>query len=571
MNTTISKAQHQYLKPDVKIEWEVLEIYFQELSQRVLESETELLDWLKDRSELEAYLEEDFAWRYIHMTSDTQNEEFTEQFRFFAEDIEPKMAPWNDLLNRKLMDIPFINSLRKPPYEVFFKRIENQIKLYREENIPLLTKLQVKQQEFGRISGSMSVTIQGKEYTLEQASTFLKYPDREIRKEAFEKIAERRMQDKDKLSALLLELIEIRQRVAHNAGFENFRDYSFQALARFDYGPQETFEFQESIQSEMVPIMREFSEKRRKSLGLEVLKPWDMEVDITGKPPLKPFESGEELIEKSIECFDRLDPFFGECLKSMKSHGFFDVESRKGKAPGGYNYPLAESGAPFIFMNSAGSFRDLTTMVHEGGHAIHTFLTRDLILNDFKHLTSEIAELASISMELLSMKNWDIFFPNPEDLKRAKEEQLMDVLKTFPWVAIIDSFQDKIYTQEKGNLNLRSIWHELYTEFGGGFCDWTGYEEYRDHLWQKQLHIFEVPFYYVEYAIAGLGAIAVWKNFTENPDQSLQNYKKALSLGYTEFIGEVYKTAGIRLDMSKKYISELSQFIHHQIQDLAVS
>jgi len=568
MDTSISKALHHYLKPDIKITWETLEPYFLELSNREISSETDLIKWLKDRSELEAYLEEDFAWRYIHMTSDTTNDSYTQAFQFFAEEIEPKMAPWNDVLNRKLIESPFISSIQKAPYEIFLKRIENQIKLYREENIPLLTELQVKQQEFGRISGSMSVHIQGKEYTMEQASTFLKNQDRNLRQEAFEKIAERRMQDKDKLNHLLKELIGLRQKVAKNAGFDNFRDYSFAALGRFDYGPKETFEFQESIHQEIVPIMKDFADKRRKSLGLAVLKPWDMEVDISGKAPLKPFQNGEELIEKSIECFDRLDPYFGDCLKSMKKHGFFDVESRQGKSPGGYNYPLAESGAPFIFMNSAGAFRDLTTMVHEGGHAIHTFLTRDLSINDFKHLTSEIAELASMSMELLSMKYWDIFFPNSEDLKRAKEEQLVDVLKTFPWVAIIDRFQDRIYTQNLENLNLEQTWNSIYQEFGAGFCDWTGYEEYRNHLWQKQLHIFEVPFYYIEYAIAGLGAIAVWKNFTENPDTAIQNYRRALSLGYTESISETYKTAGIKLDMSGRYISELAGFIKNQMMEL---
>jgi oligoendopeptidase F len=565
MNTPATKPIHHFLKPDIEILWNTLEEYFQDLSRREIYSEADLLQWMKDRSELEAYLEEDFAWRYIHMTSETDNKEYALKFQFFAEEIEPKMAPWNDILNRKLMDSPFLSGFIHPPFEIFIRRIESQIKLYREENIPLLTELQVKQQEFGRISGAMSVTIQGQEYTMEQASTFLKDQDRNLRREAFEKIAERRMKDKNLLNELLLELVNLRQKVAKNAGFENFRDYSFEALGRFDYGPKETAQFQEAIKLEIVPIMQQLAEKRKKSMNLEVLKPWDMDVDISGKPPLKPFQNGKELIDKTIACFTQLDPFFGECIEKMKIQGLFDVESRKGKAPGGYNYPLAESGAPFIFMNSAGAFRDLTTMVHEGGHAVHTFLTRDLLLNDFKHLTSEIAELASMSMELLSMKYWDVFFPNSQDLIRAKEEQLVDVLKTFPWVAIVDSFQDQLYTQTVKPISFQDIWTPIYQEFGSGFCDWTGYEEYRDHLWQKQLHIFEVPFYYVEYAIAGLGAIAVWKNFTENPGKAIQDYRKALSMGYTQSIGEMYKTAGIRLDMSREYISELAQFIKGQI------
>jgi len=563
----ITKPHYRFLKPGLETSWANLEEYFQNLSTRAIESKEDLNLWLRDRSELEAYLEEDFAWRYIKMTSDTTNADYTRSFQFFAQEIEPKIAPWSDILNKKLVQSPFSAGLNHAPYEVFFKRIDTQIRLYREENIPLLTELQVKQQEFGKISGAMEVEIDGKVYTMEQASTFLKNPDRRLRQEAFEKIAARRLEDRKKLDALFEELFALRQKVAKNAGFENFRDYSFQALCRFDYGPRETSQFAESIKEEIVPILKNIAEKRRKSLGLEVLKPWDMDVDISGRPPLKPFENGEDLVNKSIECFSSLDPYFGECLKAMREKGFFDLESRSGKAPGGYNYPLAESGAPFIFMNSAGAFRDLTTMVHEGGHAIHTFLTRDLLLNDFKHLPSEIAELASMSMELLSMDRWPIFFPNEEDFKRAKEEQLIDSLKTFPWVAIIDQFQDRLYTEAYSLENIRNTWIELYKDFGAGFCDWTGYEEYRDHLWQKQLHLFEVPFYYIEYGIAGLGALAVWKNYTENPEEAIANYKKALSLGYTQSISEMYKTAGIRLDMSRNYISTLAGFVESHLNN----
>jgi len=562
----IQKPIYQFLQPTIEADWDSLLPYLSNLNDRILDIEPELLKWLKDKSELEAFLEENFAWRYIRMTSDTANEEYSKAFRFFAEEIEPKIAPWNDILNKKLMGSSALSSIEKEPYLPFLKKIKSQIELYREENIPLFTELQIKQQEYAKISGAMSVKIQGKVYTMEQAATFLKDQNRDVRKEAFEKIAERRLKDVDAIQALLEDLIELRQKVARNAGFDNFRDYSYKALGRFDYGPKEANQFQEAIRLEIVPLLKVQAENRRKALGLEDLKPWDMDVDISLKPALKPFQNGEELIDKSIACFQKIDPFFGECLSSMKKEGFFDVESRAGKAPGGYNYPLAESGAPFIFMNSANSFRDLTTMVHEGGHAVHTFLSRNLPLNDFKHLTSEIAELASMSMELISMKYWDIFFPNPEDLKRAKKDQLIDSLKTFPWVAIIDKFQDRMYTEKYSPESLIRIWNQIYQEFGGGFCDWTGFEDYRDHIWQKQLHIFEVPFYYIEYGIAGLGAIAVWKNFVQDPAKAIQSYKNALSLGYTLSIPETYQRAGIRFDMSQAYIAELAGFVQSELE-----
>jgi len=354
-----------------------------------------------------------------------------------------------------------------------------------------------------------------------------------------------------------------------NAGFENFRDFMFKALGRFDYSPQDCYHFHEAIEKEIVPILQEQAEKRKAALGLDALKPWDTEVDTSGKPALRPFENGTELIEKSIQCFSNISRYLGERLEIMKDNGLFDVESRKGKAPGGYNYPLSETGAPFIFMNSAGIFRDLTTMVHEGGHAVHTFLTADLELNDFKHCPSEVAELASMSMELISMDNWDVYFKDPEELKRAKKDQLFDVLKTLPWVAVVDQFQHWIYTNpEHTNDQRYEAWEQIYTRFGAGMVDWTGLEEAKQNLWQKQLHIFEVPFYYIEYGMAQLGAIAVWKNYKENPEKGLQQYLDALKLGYTKTINEIYETAGIKFDFSADYVKELAAFVKAEMDKI---
>lgn len=297
-----------------------------------------------------------------------------------------------------------------------------------------------------------------------------------------------------------------------------------------------------------------------------------MEVDPTGKPALKPFSSGTELIEKTAECFSRLDTYIGRCIEVMHQNNLFDVESRKGKAPGGYNYPLAESGAAFIFMNAANTFRDLTTMVHEGGHALHTFLSAHLELNDFKHLTSEIAELASMSMELISMDYWDVFFPQEEELIRAKKEQLEDILKTLPWVAVIDQFQHWIYTNPEHTVEQRAeAWNQLFDQFGHNFCDWADLEEAKSYLWQKQLHIFEVPFYYIEYGMAQLGAIAIWKNYKENSERGLGQYMEALKLGYTKTIPEIYQTAGIEFNFSQSYVKELITFVKEEFDKLEIS
>nr|WP_199159178.1 M3 family oligoendopeptidase [Pedobacter sp. ASV2] len=565
----INKKPRTYIPQDLAITWESLEPLFSELQNREINSLPELEQWLKDRSELEAALEEDFAWRYIKMSCDTANEELVKNFQYFATEIEPKISPLSNELNKKFVESPFMDDLDKEKYFVYSRAIKKALELYRDENIELFTELQVKQQKYQGITGAMSVEINGQEYTLEQASVFVKDLNREVRENAWKTIQQRRLIDKDDLNILFDELIRLRNQVALNAGFENYRDYMFQALGRFDYTPQDCYDFANAIEKEIVPILKEQAEKRREALGLEVLKPWDMEVSVSGKPALKPFNNGEELIDKSIACFNAIDKKLGDKLATMKANNLFDVESRKGKAPGGYNYPLAETGAPFIFMNSANSLRDLTTMVHEGGHAIHTFLTANLELNDFKHCPSEVAELASMSMELISMDKWDVYFSNPEELNRAKKEQLADVLKTLPWVAVIDQFQHWIYTNPNHTAADREeTFKQIYNRFGAGFANWEDLEQAFGNVWQKQLHLFEVPFYYIEYAIAQLGAIAVWKNYKENPEKALDQYLAALALGYTKPMNEIYETAGIKFDFSATYVKELADFVKQELEKL---
>lgn len=565
----ISKKQRFYIPAELTIKWDSLEPIFNELLERPINSVAELEKWLLNRSEMEAALEEDFAWRYIRMTCDTSDEKLLSDFQYFATEIEPKVAPLNNQLNKKFIESPFSAKLDKDKYFVYTRGIRKALDLFREENIPLLTRIQVEQQQYQAITGAMSVKLGEKEYTLEQAAVFLKDTDRKVRQDAWEAITTRRLQDKEKLDVLFNGLLKLRHQVALNAGFENFRDYMFQALGRFDYTPKDCYTFHEAIEREIVPLMQVQADKRREALGLKVLKPWDMDVDISGKPALKPFKNGEELIEKSIRCFHGLSPYIGERLEIMKANGFFDVESRKGKAPGGYNYPLAESGAPFIFMNSAGTFRDLTTMVHEGGHAVHTFITASLELNDFKHTPSEVAELASMSMELISMDHWDEFFDNPEDLKRAKKDQLKDVLKTLPWVAVVDQFQHWIYTNPDHTSEERAeAWKSIFEPFGNNFTDWSEHEYALENLWQKQLHIFEVPFYYIEYGFAQLGAIAVWKNYKTDPQKGLAMYLDALKLGYTKTIKEIYETAGIEFNFSAHYVKELAHFVKAELEKL---
>ena len=566
---SLDKLKRSFLPENLTIIWENILPYFEILNDKNISSISDLEQWLKDRSELEAVLEEDFAWRYIHMTCDTTNETFQKEFEYFATEIEPHISEWTNNLNDKFLKCEFSNQLDKEKYGIYVRTLKSQFEIFRQENIPLFMELQMEQQKYGSIVGAMSISYEGKEYTLEQASNFLKNTDRKVRKEVYELIQERRLQDKDTLDELFSKLVKLRHQVAINAGFDNFRDYMFKALGRFDYTAEDCFKFHDAIAQELSPLFIEFSEQRRSKLNLEQVKPYDSEVDTTGKAALKPFEGGEDLLEKSIACFYKVHPYFGEKLATMKEHNLLDLESRPGKAPGGYNYPLAESGAPFIFMNAANAMRDLTTMVHEGGHAVHTFLSNHLELNDFKRAPSEVAEVASMSMELISMDAWDVFFSNEEEMIRAKEEQLKDSLKTLPWVATIDSFQHWIYTNPDHTIAERSkAWETCLNRFGANFVSWEGYEEYKLNLWQKQLHLFEVPFYYIEYAIAQLAAISIYKNYKENPVKAILEYMDAMKLGYTKSIPEIYETAGIKFDFSTEYIHELVSFMKEELRNL---
>jgi len=413
----------------------------------------------------------------------------------------------------------------------------------------------------------MTVEVDGKTLTLQQASVYLLSPDRQKREEVYRKINTRRQADRAELDDLFTTLIRLRHQVAVNAGFANFRDYMFKSLGRFDYTPQDCFDFHEAIAHEVVPLLNEFAAERKRTLGVDALRPWDKAVDPEGREALKPFSNAEELTEKTIEVFKRLDTYLGQCLSIMRSMGHLDLESRIGKAPGGYNYPLAEVGVPFIFMNATSTLRDMVTIMHEGGHAIHNFLTRELPLNDFKSTPSEVAELASMSMELISMDHWNVFFDDPSELNRAKREHLEDLIETLPWVATIDAFQHWIYENPDHTVEeRRREWNKIFDRFSDSITDWSGLEDAKDYLWQKQLHLYEVPFYYVEYGMAQLGAIAVWRNFRNDPTKGLQGYQNALRLGYMRSIPEIYQAANIRFDFSREYIRELMTFVRSELR-----
>ena len=555
--------------------WDDVKPLYEELLDRSIDNADELKQWLLDRSELESYLSENFAWRYIRMTCDTANEELVNQLNFFIAEIQPAMTAYGNELDLKAVNSAFLSQLTDEGYDVMTRGMEKSIEIFREENIPLQTELQTEERKYGAIVGAMTVTIDGREMTLPEASDRIQSTDRAVREEAWRKIWERRYNDHKALDQLFDRLRDLRHQIAVNAGFANFRDYAFAALGRFDYTPQDCFDFHESVATTVVPLLNELAQARQEKLSVNPLRPWDTKVDVEGRPPLKPFATGEELLEKTIQCFDRLDKELGDDLRIMRAMGHLDLESRKGKAPGGYNYPLEEIGVPFIFMNATSSLRDLVTMVHEGGHAVHSFLTRDLPLKAFRNPPMEVAELASMSMELLSMDHWDVFFENPDELRRAKRQHLESIIETLPWVATIDKFQHWIYENPPGSHSIhsdtdrRENWLRIYNQFADSVTNWDGFAFYQEYIWQRQLHLYEVPFYYIEYGIAQLGAIGVWRNYRRDPKAGLEGYKKALSMGYKAPIREIYAAADVAFDFSREHIQELMGFVWDEIKRLS--
>jgi oligoendopeptidase, M3 family len=568
----IEKAKRNFLPEDFTVTtWDAVQPYFEDLKSRELDTPEALKKWMADISELEAVIGEDACWRQIKMTCDTTDEKLEEAFTYFCMEIEPKMKPYFFELNQKLLASPFVKDLDDSTYYPYLRSVKNAVNLYREENVQLQAEVSVLAQNYGSISGKMTIMVEGKEYTLQQAARFLQSPNRALREEVFNKVAARRLQDKDKLNELFDKLLALRHKIAQNAGFDNYRDFKFRELGRFDYTPEDCFAFHAAVREHVLPLQKKLQEARRQRLGIDVMRPWDGDAEPEGTEPLHPFKTGKELSDKAIETFSKLNPFFSNCLNTMVDMGRMDLESRIGKAPGGYNCPLPETGVPFIFMNAAGTVGDLITMMHEGGHAVHSFLSHPLELSAFKEYPMEIAELASMSMELFSMEHWDVFFSDKGELHRAQLDEMERVITVLPWIATIDKYQHWLYTNPGHTHQEReAAWMDILKEFSTGVTDWSGFEEYRAYFWQKQLHLYEVPFYYIEYGIAQLGAIAMWRQYRGNKEQALNNYMKALSLGYTKTLKELYDTAGIKFDFSPAYVAELGSFMKDRLDEMGL-
>jgi oligoendopeptidase F len=478
------------------------------------------------------------------------------------------MAEVGDLLNRKIAGSVFALEVPETGFALALKGIQTQVNIFRPENIPLTVQDEELISEAGKIRGAMTVTLDGEEMTLQKAGDRLFWTDRAKREEAWTAVRTRHYQDVEKLDTIFDSMVKLRTQKAKNANFDNYRDYAFTALRRYDYMPENCYIFHEAIEKAILPLVVDTLKQRSKEMHLDVLRPWDTVADPQGRPPLKAFKTTDELTEKTITMMDKVDRLFGDTVRLMHDRGHLDLASRPHKRPGGYMMPMPVSKIPFIFANATEKVDDLTTMIHEAGHAVHEIQMRNLRLMAYTNYPSEVAELGSMTMELVTLDEWSTFFSNEDELRRAKWEHLEGIIAMFPWLAMVDAFQHEVYLQPTITPDQRhDIWSNLTTRFDTG-VDWSGFEGWRRTNWHRQGHIFENPFYYIEYGIAQLGALQIWRNFKQDKKQALEQYKNALALGYTKSIPEVYEAAGVKFDFSVVMIKDLMDFVQKEMAKL---
>jgi oligoendopeptidase F len=551
--------------------------------------------WLLDWSELSSALDEEASRRYIAMTCHTDNAEAEKAYLHFIENVEPQLKPRQFALEKIYVAHPRREELLRigapstvsaltdtcspsgcsalhSRYAVFDRDVKNHVDLFRPENVALETEDARLCQQYQKLAGSLTVDFRGDEKTLVQMGRYLEEPDRALRQEAWELVTKRRLQEAEKFEDIFDQLVRLRQQVARNAGFKNYRDYAFRRLGRFDYTPQDCAHFHDAVAREIMPAVREFQADRRRQLGLDKLhpghlRPWDLAVDPRNRPPLKPFAEVAEMVFRTQKIFDRLDGELAKGFRQMQDLRLLDLDNRKGKAPGGYQQNLSEARVPFIFMNAVGQQRDVETILHEAGHAFHALAAKDEDLYAYRSAPIEFCEVASMSMELLGIEFIEEFY-SAADANRARRTHLEGTIGFFPWMATVDGFQHWVYTHPgHSHAERAAAWMELMDRFGGD-VDWTGYESARAHLWHRQLHIFLHPFYYVEYGIAQLGALQVWANSKRDKVKALNNYKQALALGGSRPLPELFAAAGCPFRFDAATIRPLIQLAREELKKL---
>lgn len=549
-------------------QWANLEPLYRALIERELKCKGCLEQMLLDRSELDALVSEAGANLYITMTRHTDNQTANSGYEKFVQEVAPEHKKASFELDKKICNSSHAEHLDQDRYGVMLRETHTSVDMFREQNIPIQTELALLEQKYNQVIGAMSCEFEGETRTMPQMGLFLEEQDRDLRERAWKCVAERRLQDKDTLDELFNEMSVKRGAIAANAGFDNFRDYQHAAMMRYDYTPADCSTFHEAIEKVVVPLRRKLDAERREALGVDSLRPWDGAVDTLGRSPLRPFKNAEDLVERSSQMFNKMDGELGVMFDKLREGDCLDLETRQNKAPGGYQYNRDFSRMPFIFMNAAGLHRDVETMVHEAGHAFHSFLADHDPLVGYRHSPIEFAEVASMSMELLTYPYLGEFY-NEVDSNRARREHLEAMSRTLSWIAQVDAFQHWIYLNPgHTNEDRTRQWIQLDERFGGN-VDWSGFDTERQYVWHRQSHIFGMPFYYIEYGIAQLGALQVWLNSKRNGEQeAIGAYKRALTLGGSKPLPNLFEAAECRFDFGPEIVGELMDAVRDELETI---
>ena len=537
----------------------------QQLLKKPVRSEEDRDAWILARSELDAALDQEAAVLYIKMTCYTDHAPFAQDYKTYVEVIAPVIKQSKHDLDVKLLAMAADFPLDASVYGVYERAIRADVQLFREDNIPLATDLELLSQEYQEICGALTVVFDGEERTLPQMNRYLQDPDRGLREAAWRAAAERRLSEQDRINGLFDRMVALRTRQAQNAGFDQFTPYQFQVYHRFDYSPQHCFDYHRTAQEMLVPVWEKILRRRQAALKVDALKPWDTDVDPMGRPALNPFKEVDALKSGVGNILKRIHPEFYRAFAVMADGGLLDLASRKGKAPGGYQHTLAESRKPFIFMNAVGLDGDVRTLLHESGHAFHALACAHHDLYPYRHAPMEFCEVASMSTELLGGGFLSEFY-GEEDQRRSHEKHFEDIVWVLLWVATIDAFQHWVYAHPGHTPRERTqAWLKTYRRFGGDLLAWENLEPFAAVLWQRQMHIFEVPFYYIEYAIAQIGALQIWLNSKKNRCETLEKFRGALSLGGARPLPELFRAAGLEFDFTAKTLAPLISAVESEL------
>ncbi|MBI1730053.1 M3 family oligoendopeptidase [Candidatus Acetothermia bacterium] len=548
--------------------WPKIEPYFQDLQTRSLEKR-DLHNWMSDWSKLSLLIHESYARFQVGTTCNTTDKKLEERFNIFLENVYPMCDAADQQLKLKLLK----SGLNPENFDVPLRQIRSESEFFREKNLPLFTQEKKLTSEYNKIIGAQTVKWDGLEVTITRLEPVSLDSDRAQREKAWRLASDRQLQDREKLNDLWIRFLNLREEIAKNADYSDYISYRWEYLSRFDYTPRNCKEFHASIEEVVVPAAKRILEKRKKQLGYTTLRPWDLNVDPLNHPSLKPFNTANELTSRSAAVFHKVNPKLGAYFDSMISDKVLDLENRKGKAPGGYCTTFASTGTPFIFMNSVGLQRDVRTMLHEAGHAFHAFEKLKLPYYKQHDVGAEFNEVASMAMELLAspyLTKEDGGFYSRTEAARARIQHLEGIVLFWPYMAVVDAFQHWGYENPKAALDAAkcdTTWNRLWDRFMP-VTDWSGLEDAKVTGWHRKLHIFNYPFYYVEYGLAQLGAVQVWRNALKNQPRAVVDYCKALALGGTASLPKLYEAVGARFAFDSATLKEGISLLESEMKEL---